>query len=111
MPIRINSVQVTPTTTTVGQPVVIVVSAEDIEWNNVKQDFTRWIDVYHSFGSWDKVKNYIYTTPTITSDCVYCANGYALFDNTGDQISVKGGYTLQHSSIEVDSFIREVLNG
>lgn len=111
MPIRINAVTITPTVTTVGQPVVVVISAEDVMWNNLRADFTDWGEVYRSFSTWDKVKNYIYTkyNPTADANCIYSSDGYALFDRDGAQLSTAGGYTLQHTATEVDSFIREVL--
>lgn len=113
MSIRINSVTITPTVTTVGQPVVFVISAEDITWNNLKDDFTDWGEVRRKFKTWDKVKNYIYsdTEPVADANCIYSSDGYALFDIDGAQISTVGGYTSKYPASTVDWFIGEVLNG
>lgn len=113
MPIRINAVTITPTVTTVGQPVVVVISAEDIMWNNLKADFTDWGEVRRKFKSWDKVKNYIYSNDEQVADAnaVYSSDGHALFDIDGVQISIVGGYTLQHPASTVDWFMGEVLDG
>ena len=112
MPVRINSVAITPTVTTVGQPVVVVISAEDITWNNLKNEFSSWGDVKVQFSNWKNVKNFIITTAEIIPDahCIYDADGKALYDSDLKQVSHYSGGTSQYTASEINSFIREVLN-
>ena len=58
MPVRINSVNITPSEVTVGQTVTITVSAEDIIWNNLKVEFTNWLEVENNFSNWKDVRDY-----------------------------------------------------
>lgn len=111
MSIRILSVLVSPTETTVGQPITVHVSAEDIDWNNLKSDFTSWGEVRCSFANWNKVKDYIYTKPVAGNDCVYSSDNFAMFDVDGRQISITGGYTSAYSAETIRDFVREVLDG
>ena len=113
MPIRIKSITITPQQTTVGQPVIITALAEDITWENLRNDFVTWGEVRRSFTNWDKVKNYIYSIPNPVpdADCLYCNDGSALFDVDAVQISIRGGNaTTRYSGAEIDSFIGEVIN-
>lgn len=113
MSIRINSVSVTPTETTVGEPIVVVISAEEIEWGNLRADFTDWGEVRRSFTNWNMVKNYIYTkqNPTPDSNVVRSSDNFALFDVDANQISIKGGYTSAYSAETIRDFVGEVMNG
>ena len=113
MPVRINEVTITPNLTTIGKPVTITVAAEDIIWNNVKNDFTTWGEVRRSFTNWDKVKNYVYSipNPTVDNDAIYTNDGFALFDVDAVQISTNGGATLRYTADEVNSFLKEVIDG
>lgn len=113
MSVRINSVLVSPSVTTVGQPITVTISAEEIDWNNLKVDFTDWGEVRRSFTNWNKVMNYIYTKydPVPDFNCVYSSDGFALFDVDSNQISINGGYTSDYSVEDIRDFMREALNG
>lgn len=110
MAVRILGVSVTPNVVTVGQPISVVISAEEIDWNNLKTDFESWGEVKHSFTNWNKVLNYIYTKPVVDADCVTSSDNYALFDFDCKQISISGGYKSKYSAEEINNFIGEVLN-
>lgn len=110
MAVRILNVSVTPNVVTVGQPISVVIAAEEIEWSNLKNDFTSWGEVKHSFTNWNKVLNYIYTKPVVGVDCVYSSDNYALFDFDGKQVSLSGGYKSKYSAEEINNFIGEVLD-
>lgn len=110
MAVKILSVSVTPNITTVGQPIRVLIAAEEIEWNNLKNDFISWGEVKHSFSNWNKVLNYQYEKPIADSDCIYSSDNCALFDFDGKQISLSGGYQSQYSATEINNFIGEVLD-
>lgn len=110
MAVQIFGVTVTPNETTVGQPVRVIISAQEIDWSNLKADFSSWGEVKHSFTNWNRVKDYIYTKPVVDVNCVYSSDNQALFDFDGKQISIYGGYTSQYSADVIDQFIGEVLN-
>ena len=110
MAIKILSATVTPSVVTVGQPISVTVSAEEIEWTNLKNDFSGWGEVKHSFANWNKVLNYIYTKAVPDADCVYSSDNHALFDFNGNQISISGGYTSQYSAETISDFLREVFD-
>ena len=47
-----------PVIVQVGEPITIVVTAEDVSWGTIKNDFQTWGDVKNSFSNWNGVKNY-----------------------------------------------------
>lgn len=108
MAVRILGVSVTPNVVTVGQPISVVISAEETDWNSLKTDFESWGEVKYSFTNWNKVLNYIYTKPVADANCVYTSDNHALFDNNGEQISLSGGYTSKYSAEEINNFLEEV---
>lgn len=110
MSIRILSVAVTPNVVTVGQPISVTVSVDEVEWNNLKSDFSSWGEVKHSFANWNKVLNYIYTKPVADANSVRSADDYDLFDFDGNQVSIQGGYTSKHSAETISNFLAEVFN-
>lgn len=112
MPVRINSVTISPTETTIGQPITVLISAEDIVWNNLRNEFSSWGDVKVQFSNWKNVKNFIVTTTEIIPDayCIYDADGKPLYDSELKQVSHYSGGTSQYTVSEINAFIGEVLN-
>lgn len=110
MAVRILGVSVTPNVVTVGQPINVVVSAEETDWSNLKADFLSWGEVKHSFTNWNKVLNYVYTKPVAGTDCVYSSDNHALFDFDGKQISITGSYTSKYSAEDINDFLGEVFD-
>ena len=110
MSVRILSVSVTPSETTVGQPITVLISAEEIEWNTLKNDFVSWGEVKHSFTNWNKVVDYKYSKPVADANSVRTSENSALFDFDGYQISLAGGYTSQYSAETINYFLGEVLD-
>lgn len=111
MSVKILSVSVTPSITTVGQPISVLIAAEEIEWSNLKNDFVSWGEVKHSFTNWNKVLNYQYSKAVADANAVCTVDNYALFGSDGSQISLAGGYTSQYSAEDINHFLREVLDG
>lgn len=58
MAVTINNITITPNITTVGQPINIMISAEEVLWNNLRNEYYNWDDVKNNFTNWRKVKDY-----------------------------------------------------
>ena len=59
MAVSINAVTVTPSSTTIGEQVTVVVSAEEVTWNTIKSQFSNWNDIKTNLNNWNAVKNYV----------------------------------------------------
>lgn len=112
MSVLIKSVTISPNNLTVGQSFTVQVHAEEVTWNTLKNDLQSWGEVRRSFANWNKVKDFIYSvsSPVPDANVVYTADDYALFDVDGNQVSISGGATLQHTSSDIDDFLRKVLD-
>lgn len=111
MAVQIHSVSITPSVTTVGQPITVRVTAEEVDWNSLTSDFVSWGEVRCSFANWNKVLNYIYSKPVASVDCVRTSDNRAMFDMDGKQLSITGGYTSSYTSEQINEFVKEVLDG
>ena len=109
MSVRILSVEISPSTITVGNPITITIKAEEATWNSLKTDFANWNKVKQRFSNWNNVLNYIYTEPVEGEDNVYTSDNYGLIDSNGNQICIDGGYVSQYSAETIDNFLVEVL--
>jgi len=58
MAVKINEVTITPTTATVGQTITITISAVDVSWKVIKEEFESWTDIKNELSSWNSVLNY-----------------------------------------------------
>ena len=59
MAVAIKGVSVTPNVTTVGQAITITITAEDVSWNTIKNDFRDWNEIKTTRSNWNAVTNYV----------------------------------------------------
>lgn len=113
MAVQITGVTITPSNVTIGQQVTVLVSAEEVCWENLRDDFTTWGEVRRSFTNWNKVMNYIYNKydPTPTSNALYTIDNEPLFDVDAVEISMNGGGKSAYSGAIINQFVGEVLDG
>lgn len=57
MAVKISGVTVSPQTVTVGQTVTITVTAVDVTWDVIKNEFTDW-EAVSNLTNWKSVLNY-----------------------------------------------------
>lgn len=58
MAVKINEVQITPSVVTVGEPITITITAVDVTWEVIKDDFSNWEAVKNDFTNWNSIINY-----------------------------------------------------
>jgi len=58
MAVKINEVTITPMEVTVGQTITITISAVDVNWEIIKNEFENWTDIKNELSNWKSVLNY-----------------------------------------------------
>lgn len=58
MAISVKSVTISPNVVTVGGSFTITITAEDVSWNTIKNDFQDWQEVKSTLTNWKAVQNY-----------------------------------------------------
>lgn len=58
MAVKINEVTITPMEVTVGQIITITISAVDVNWETIKNEFENWNDIKNELSTWNTVLNY-----------------------------------------------------
>lgn len=58
MAIKISGVSITPQEVTVGKTITIVITAVDVDWGVIKQDFSNWNEIKTELSNWKSVLNY-----------------------------------------------------
>lgn len=58
MAIKISEVKVSPQTATVGETITITITAVDVTWGVIKNDFTDWNEIKTNLTNWRSVLNY-----------------------------------------------------
>lgn len=58
MAVKITDVKITPQEVTVGETITIVVSAVDVTWEIIKQDFETWNDIKTELSNWKALLNH-----------------------------------------------------
>lgn len=110
MAILIKSVTITPNELTAGHSFFISVNVDETKWENLRSELQSWGETRRSFKNWQAVKDFVYSIPDpeVDADCLYCADGNALFDVDAVQISVVGGGEIKYPADTIDTFIKEV---
>lgn len=58
MAVKISDVNISPREVTVGQKITITITAVDVTWGVIKNEFEDWNDVKSDLSSWNSVINY-----------------------------------------------------
>lgn len=58
MAVKINSVKISPQQATVGQTITITVTAVDVSWKVIKNEFTNWNEIKTEESNWRLILNY-----------------------------------------------------
>ena len=58
MAIKISDVTILPTTVSVGETFTITITAVDVTWEVIKQDFENWEEISTEFTTWNSILNY-----------------------------------------------------
>lgn len=58
MAIKISGVNVTPQEVTVGETITITITAVDVTWEIIKEDFENWNQITTELSNWKSVVNY-----------------------------------------------------
>ena len=58
MAVKISNVAILPNEVTVGQTITITITAVDVTWEVLKNEFKNWNNVKTEFSNWNSVINY-----------------------------------------------------
>ena len=58
MAVKISNVKVSPQEVTVGQSITITITAVDVSWDVIKNEFTNWNELKTELSNWRSVLNY-----------------------------------------------------
>ena len=58
MAVKISDVTILPSEATVGQTIKITITAVDVTWEVIKNEFENWNDVKTELSNWNSVVNY-----------------------------------------------------
>lgn len=58
MAVKISEVKITPQEVTVGQTITITITAVDVSWEILKNDFTNWNEIKTELSNWKSVLNH-----------------------------------------------------
>ena len=58
MAVSIRMVSITPNNVNTGQSFTITITATDVSWETIKEDFINWNDIKSNNQNWNVVKNY-----------------------------------------------------
>lgn len=58
MAVKISNVKVSPQQATVGQTITITITAVDVSWEVMKNEFTNWNELKTDLSNWKAVLNY-----------------------------------------------------
>lgn len=58
MAVKISNVTILPTEVTVGQTITVTITAVDVTWEIVKNEFENWNEIKTELSNWNSVLNY-----------------------------------------------------
>lgn len=58
MAVKISGVKVSPQEATVGQTITITITAVDVSWGVIKNEFINWNELKTDNSNWKSVLNY-----------------------------------------------------
>lgn len=58
MAVKIDSIKLVPNEVTVGQSFTITITAVDVNWQVVKNEFQNWNEIKTDLSNWRSVLNY-----------------------------------------------------
>ena len=58
MAIKISSVTVSPNVVNTGDKVTVTITANDVTWSVVKNDFANWNELKTTLQNWNALVNY-----------------------------------------------------
>lgn len=58
MAVKISNVQITPNEVKVGQTFTVTITAIDVTWEVLKNEFINWNEIKTELSNWREVLNY-----------------------------------------------------
>lgn len=58
MAVKISDVKISPQEATVGQTITITITAVDVSWGIIKNDYANWNEIKTELANWRSVLNY-----------------------------------------------------
>ena len=58
MAVKISEVTILPNVVKVGETFTVTITAVDVTWEVIKNDFKTWNDIKTDLNSWNSVLNY-----------------------------------------------------
>ena len=58
MAVKISEISISPQEATVGQTITITITAVDVSWEIIKNDFDNWNEITTELTNWRSVLNY-----------------------------------------------------
>lgn len=57
--IAFKEISITPQTVKIGEPISISIKVKEVDWGDLKNDFSSWNEINNYFYNWGKIKDYI----------------------------------------------------